>query len=394
MGIRCVLFSQALATVGDLFPHYSLHDASHSESLLERVASLLGDSALAHLSATDLWLLLEAAYLHDAGMIALLTTKRSDLESKEFDEHLKRMTNSTDEVFGQAAKRLREREPRYSPIEILEGHIDLLVIYAEFVRARHPLRAAGVALKPSDTAGVDSPRVSVLPNRFWHIIGDICRAHEEARTFVMSLPASASGAGTDVCHPRFVACMLRLGDLLDLDSDRFCPALNATIGALPLTSEAHRKKHVGIRHLLVDTNRIEVRGVYQDVDSYLAAEKWFAMLRDELKNQLVEWHNITPSKEVGPLPSVGVVEAKLEGQIVFDGDARPRFEVDAISFFRSCAAATFTRGQRTLSGRCFRTRSTPPFSDMRTKLSVPTKRGPAIRPTCGVSSKSDPSMWT
>ena len=43
------------------------------------------------------------------------------MTTEKFDEHLKRMTESTDDVLGQAAKRLRERHPRYSPIEILEA---------------------------------------------------------------------------------------------------------------------------------------------------------------------------------------------------------------------------------------------------------------------------------
>ena len=121
--------------------------------------------------------------------------------------------------------------------------------------------------------------------------------------------------------------MLRLGDLLDLDSGRFCPTLNATISPLPALSEAHRGKHAGIRRLLVCPTRIEVSGVYTDLNAYLEAEQWFTWLREELSAQLIRWDEIGPPNAIA-LPSVGSIEARLEGQITLDVAARPRFEVD------------------------------------------------------------------
>src|SRR5689334_10095318 len=63
------LVGDALATVGWTFPHYSRHDASHSNAILVQLARFLGATRIAHLSATDVWLLLEAAYQHDIGMV-------------------------------------------------------------------------------------------------------------------------------------------------------------------------------------------------------------------------------------------------------------------------------------------------------------------------------------
>ena len=48
------LFQQALTTVAQAFPHYSLHDASHSETILARVAAIIGEQGISRLSATDL----------------------------------------------------------------------------------------------------------------------------------------------------------------------------------------------------------------------------------------------------------------------------------------------------------------------------------------------------
>ena len=50
------------------FMNYSLHDESHSTSILQYIYLLLGEDKIDQLSVGDLWLLLEAAYSHDIGM--------------------------------------------------------------------------------------------------------------------------------------------------------------------------------------------------------------------------------------------------------------------------------------------------------------------------------------
>jgi|GEM_PF-7124630 len=322
------LLEQALGAVGHLFPHYSQHDASHSRTILERIAALLGEESLLKLSGADLWFLLEAAYFHDAGMVASYARKSDDVKSEDFARHVERCARAENSDLARAAERLRTKVPRSAPGEILEGNFDLLLVYAEFVRARHPQRAAEFAIDPLRHLAIASPRTPLLPGRFWHLLGQICRAHGEDREFVMSLPREESGMGGELLHPRFVACMLRLGDLLDLDSGRFCPAINAMVPRLPESSEAHSRKHEGVRHLLVSPQRVSVVATYTDVDAYLEAERWFSWLRDELRDQLVSWDQIAPSPDFAPLPSLGDVQARLEGQVVLAPTSRPRFDVD------------------------------------------------------------------
>jgi HD superfamily phosphodiesterase len=62
------LIAKALQNVSMYFPHYSCHDESHSRQILVHIERLLGEN-LTKLTATDTWLLLEAAYLHDIGMV-------------------------------------------------------------------------------------------------------------------------------------------------------------------------------------------------------------------------------------------------------------------------------------------------------------------------------------
>ncbi len=60
------IIPKALPSVGNLFPHYSRHDESHSKQILIIIERLLGDQQL---TATDTWLILEFAYWHDIGMV-------------------------------------------------------------------------------------------------------------------------------------------------------------------------------------------------------------------------------------------------------------------------------------------------------------------------------------
>jgi hypothetical protein len=59
----------ALQSVANLFPHYSLHDESHSITIINNIIRVMGIETFDKLSAIDIWLILEAAYIHDIGMV-------------------------------------------------------------------------------------------------------------------------------------------------------------------------------------------------------------------------------------------------------------------------------------------------------------------------------------
>src|SRR5262245_12228520 len=81
------LIPKALQNVATIFPHYSRHDASHSRQILINIERLLGET-LNSLTATDTWLLLEAAYWHDIGMIVTADDITKDLQSSAFKQYV------------------------------------------------------------------------------------------------------------------------------------------------------------------------------------------------------------------------------------------------------------------------------------------------------------------
>ena len=62
------IYKDILLGVRDYYPNYTDHGIKHSETILINILRLFGEETLDTLSSLDIWLLLEAAYLHDCGM--------------------------------------------------------------------------------------------------------------------------------------------------------------------------------------------------------------------------------------------------------------------------------------------------------------------------------------
>ena len=150
--------------------------------------------------------------------------------------------------------------------------------------------------------------------------------HSRDRASVRELPHVASGLGRDAIHPRYIASMLRLGDLLDLDDNRFCPVMLSVAGEVPAKTHAHIDKHRGVRHLRIDPNRIEVHAVCATYEGYVESENWFEYLRSEIAWQMAHWADIVPNERLGLLPTIGSVVTELTGYELIDNRSRPNFD--------------------------------------------------------------------
>lgn len=336
------LVAQALQSVATTFPHYSRHDVSHSTTILVQITRLLGPDRIARLSATDLWLLLEAAYWHDTGMVVTDAQARQWWSHEAFRAHLARLKDGDDPTLARAASELLEDPSRIEasdtwPLDVRRAATLLL---ADFARGRHPIQSRRFVSDPTEI-GLASPRV-LIPRRLWEWLARITEAHGASQDAVMRLSREENGLGTDTCHPRFIAFLLRLGDLLDLDGGRFCPTLVKSIGRLPESSMDHVGKHASIDLFFVSPERIEVGAMCRvdesddEVDPYGAYEavsSWFDWLKDEVRFVAAHWAQTAPP-DFGGAPSLGRVEAKLEGYIWLEEGHRPKFSVDEGAFVK------------------------------------------------------------
>lgn len=329
------LIPKALQTVGNLFPHYSRHDESHSRQILVNIERLLGDN-LALLTATDTWLLLEAAYWHDIGMVVPRRDIEEALSDPEFDGFLQVFASQPHHELHAIALTLKAKSGSFqiffdgAPLNAVTRFRELM---AEWFRRKHPARAEQIVNAPHYSAGISSPRTELIPARLFGVLGRICSMHGASFDALIGsggLSFREAGMARDDCHPRFVACLLRLGDLLDLDDNRFCPVMQGIAGQdRPALSKAHEDKHAAIRHLRIDQERISVEAECQTVDGYLETFRWFSWLRAEMQAQMSQWRDIVPSRELGLLPMLGPVSVRLAGNLkILKNGERPAFTLD------------------------------------------------------------------
>lgn len=320
----------ALNAVSSLFPHYSLHDETHSISIINNIVRVLGLDNIQKLSAIDLWLLLEASYSHDIGMVVTseeLTTSVKSSEFLDFFNNLIRDEKNGLHSFASEFEIIDSKIKYKSEYLNLEFHDGIKFILAEFFRRKHSERSKDILLDPSLKLSMASPR-GVIPRRIFKILGDICASHTQNFDDVMTLPNCEVGIDVEDAHPRFISCLLRIGDLLDLDNNRFSEVMLRTLTKIPINTFNHKSKHLSIESFRIDREKIEVTARCETYDAANLTQHWFNYLNSEITNQMVNWNNIVPFKDLGYLPSIGNLQVVLDNYEYIDGKNKPKFKVD------------------------------------------------------------------
>lgn len=302
--------SQGLNLIYSSFPHYSAHDITHSMTIINNIQCLLGESRIKSLGATDTFLLLMACLTHDIGMILTYKIIEEEWEKETFKEVLEKLSDSDDSVIAEAAKLLlrKNKDKGYDDNNFkwaLEIKNAVVVLTAEFFRNKHAKQSADYMLSNEEFKHLsDNFYSEQLPNRFIELLASIALLHGENFDNVMSsLYPIANGYKGDYIHPRFIACMIRLGDLLDFDSNRFNTFSIASIKEMPDISLMHQQKHASVRHMLISPTTIEAELDCTNENVYRITRNWFDWLEEEVDNQSREWSNIAPC-DLGGLPPI------------------------------------------------------------------------------------------
>lgn len=320
----------ALQLVSNLFPHYSLHDESHSITIINNIVRILGKENIDKLSSIDLWLILEASYCHDIGMVVSSDDMIKSLQSKEFLEFFKSLqTNEKNGLYSFATQfEIKDNQIYYKSNQFdLKSHDGIKFILAEYFRTRHSDRSLEIINDPLNKLSLSSPR-DVIPPRIFNILGEICASHTKDFSDVMKLSFSEVGIDIEDAHPRFISCLLRIGDLLDLDNNRFSEVMLRTLTKIPIDTINHKSKHLSIKSFRVDRKEISIFAECSEYETASITQHWFNYIDSEIKNQLIHWNKIVPCKDLGFLPTIGKLEVKLEDYEYIDGKNRPRFKVD------------------------------------------------------------------
>lgn len=286
-----------LNTIIKDYPHYSFHENSHSESILLNIERLLGNENIAKLSPTDLWSLLHVAYLHDFGMVIIDTKIHKLWLDKDFQDFLTEQEQSVDEDVKKAAKIILEgnrTKEEYSALWPLEVKSAVTLLVSAYCRGRHADYSKDYIIDIQDVWGIDLGHNGLIKKRLISLLAEMSAIHTKPFDDIFKLHKEANGFKNDYIHPRLIACLLRLGDVLDLDNGRFNPYGETIFGEMPENSKTHLGKHEATKHVLITDELIEVEADCPTDEIYRETRRWYDILKSEMDNLHLNWSCIAP----------------------------------------------------------------------------------------------------
>lgn len=321
-------YENRLKAVGIRYQTYSQHDATHSEAILQQIACFLGEERIRQLSPTDAWLLLECAYCHDIGMV--ITPQELFAKFSLDDKKIKRlpeiMYNSKNDDIKLAwsyleplflyageikddknAEEWSEKDDsnieKYKNIQSLKKIFDskwyewplyftqaFMMIIQEYSRSYHAQMSYNKIIGEAEEKEYEG----IIPLRLRYLVAEIAGMHTaELGEVIKNLSKTVQGIFVDRAHPRFVAELLRIGDLLDIDNNRFNQYQLAVSGNPSYNSFVHQLKHRALRDFLVTPEKIVVHADFntQEAEKLLSEDniwKIFCDQIDEAKEKQIE----------------------------------------------------------------------------------------------------------
>jgi len=335
-------------------PAYSMHDATHSACIVNAIEKILGEENIRRLSPTDTWLLLECAYSHDLGMVVQYDRLVERwLNEEEFDRWIekdvlndKALSEQYDFIFPLLAKLRDENENISTDIWMRQERFryteqDKTQLYETYKSHEWPIKFRNAVTSLSQAyERRDHPknsrktvmdilnRDSNILSRLKELVVDINEFHGGMRADLFrKFKYNIGGVYKDDVHPRFIATMIRIGDLLDLDSNRFNKYIVSVTGIVDRYALIHQLKHKGVKHLDIQPTKISIEAEYSknETEEYIstlpkfsgqkkykteeltieaakAMLEWLNWLDEEIKYLKIYNNKIIPRKIKGAVP--------------------------------------------------------------------------------------------
>lgn len=327
------IYAKMLSTILYNYPTYSLHDGSHSKNIISSIEMLLGEKRIELLGPTETWMVLQLAYLHDIGMILPDYLVREEWIKDDFQEYIINATKLFDDeelrIAAEYIIKIKENlskqpDDKLWPLEV-RRYVTILV--SNYFRSRHA-KLSQKYIKGNNFICNNVFANDIIQKRLFNLISEISFLHGENVEAIMDLDYITNGYKSDYIHPRFLAKLIRIGDLLDTDNDRFNDTLCKVYGNLPYSSQNHYKKHKAIEHLLITPDVIEIRANCEEGEVYRETRRWFEWLETEIEHFAIEWNDIVPRNFTDSAPKVKKLEILLKGKRVEREDIDLKFKFE------------------------------------------------------------------
>lgn len=324
------------------FPTYSKHDESHAASVMNNIEMILGQDRIASLSATDCFVLLHTVYIHDLGMCMLKKDRKEIIENEEFVKMLDRLEQDGDPTVKRAIKVLKRTDYLNSEKEEytdkmkelynakLEVYYAIMELLADYRRSEHGEKSAETLYNWTKDASKLGGGFSMsgVPQRIFLSIAKCAEMHtKDVFSDILKLPRKDGGYASDYYHPRFIAVLLMLGDLLDMDNDRFHPMVMEFVEDFSETSMIHYEKHRAIRKLNISPDVIEIKADCENEKALRLVRKECDMLKEILQNAGYMWAAICPEGFKGTLPYLEETQLYLRGNQIPENLVTAQFHI-------------------------------------------------------------------
>jgi hypothetical protein len=315
-----------LGYIVQTFPHYTRHTVDHSDNIVQQMSHLLfrdnRKKPEVALSPIEAYVLIAAAYLHDAGMVVPDREKQEILASEEWKRW----------IAGERWEKVEaiRRDPHVPDPAVRDFLADVYTrhLIAEFVRRVHHRRAARVIAEHPATFAHFSLRDPLVART----IADVCIGHGLSHNELEDharYPEHRQLAG-DSANVRWMAILLRLGDLLDMRADRACPLLLNAAAPLPPESIVHWTQYEKLTQLSVTPKRIEIAAACDTRDEYQVLRDWTQWIEDEVKNAaLVMRHAERHAEWKVPATKIAIGKSETARFLIDDW----KFELDRDAIF-------------------------------------------------------------
>lgn len=342
------------------FPTYSRHDVTHALAVLNNIEMILGQERIAELSATDCFVLLHTVFIHDIGMCITQQDRKDIIENEEFINMVDELQTSGDDTTRRAIEILKQTD--YDNVSKedyidrmkqlyrakLEVYYAIIQLMSDYRRSEHGKKSAERLYKwtmDSDKLGSGFSMAGV-PLRIFLSIARCAQMHTyETFDDIKQLPGEDGGYASDHYHPRFIAVLLMLGDLLDMDNDRFHPMVFEFVEDFPETSRNHFDKHRAIRKLNITNNIIEIEADCENQNALRLVRKECEMLTEVLRNAGYMWSTICPPGFKGSLPTLGEVNLFLKGKQIPEKLVTAQFHISQKKAFSILEGANLYEGR-------------------------------------------------
>jgi hypothetical protein len=224
-----------LQRIPENMPEYTLHDPDHSAKIVEIMSDIIPEQVLLNLNIIEISLLILSAYLHDIGMTCDRKEKENIIKNNVDYNILFKSNVDKHQKFEQY-----KLEGNHRAATFIEDQI-----FTEYLRRNH-VKRSGLYIQETLSCGEFILSYNGIP--FYKLLVKICDAHGEPvkKLYDLNIWPKQTLVGKHIINVQYLSLILRLADILDLDSERTPSVIYEFVNPEDPISIIEWKKHKAI----------------------------------------------------------------------------------------------------------------------------------------------------